>query len=205
MSDRSAERLDEGIESLGTVLSSAARERLLAFVALLQKWNRAYNLTAVRDPEAMVTRHLLDALSILPWIEGPDVLDVGSGGGIPGLVVAIARPEVNITSIDSNGKKIRFQRQAIFELGIDNAEAVHSRIEQFEGRDFHQIISRAFAAPGDFVALTRHLLAPGGHWLAMIGRMEEASVPETVRLVETRALRVPGEQGQRHLMKLETA
>lgn len=205
MSDASTGRLDEGVEALGLALTAAARARLLAFLALLQKWNRAYNLTAVRDPETMVTRHLLDALSILPWIEGPGVLDVGSGAGIPGLVVAMARPDIAVTSVDSNGKKIRFQRQAMFELGIDNATAVHGRIEQFKGEGFDQIVSRAFAAPGDFVALTRHLLAPGGHWLAMMGRMEEASVPEGVRILETRALRVPGEQGQRHLMKLETA
>ncbi|MFC0267101.1 16S rRNA (guanine(527)-N(7))-methyltransferase RsmG [Kushneria aurantia] len=203
MSNALGERLDTGLAALGLEVESAVRERLLAFVALLNKWNRAYNLTAVRDPQTMVTRHLLDALAVLPFIEGPRLLDVGSGAGLPGIVLAIARPDIAVTSVDSVGKKIRFQRQVLFELGIDNVTALNERVEQLGGARFEQIISRAFAAPDAFVALTRHLLTPGGHWLAMVGQAEIDALPEQALITNTRALRVPGEQGQRHLLTIE--
>lgn len=198
-------RLDDGMAALGLSVEGEVRDRLLAFVALLHKWNRAYNLTAVRDIETMVTRHLLDSLAIVPHIEGPKLLDVGSGAGLPGIVVAIARPDIALTSIDSNGKKIRFQRQAAFELGLGNVTPVHDRVEALEGVAFEQITSRAFAAPAEFVTLTRSLLADGGHWLAMAGRVEDIALPDDVRLVQTWALQIPEEPAQRHLLKMDIA
>lgn len=198
-------RLDDGMAALGLSVKGEVRDRLLAFVALLHKWNRAYNLTAVRDIETMVTRHLLDSLAIVPHIEGPKLLDVGSGAGLPGIVVAIARPDIALTSIDSNGKKIRFQRQAAFELGLGNVTPVHDRVEALEGVTFEQITSRAFAAPAEFVTLTRSLLADGGHWLAMAGRVEDIALPDDVRLVQTWALQIPEEPAQRHLLKMDIA
>lgn len=198
-------RLDDGMKALELSVSSDIRSRLLAFVELLHKWNRAYNLTAVRDIDTMVTRHLLDSLAILPWIEGPNLLDVGSGAGLPGIVVAIVRPDVVLTSVDSNGKKIRFQRQAAFELGLENVTPVHDRIEALEGVTFEQITSRAFAAPADFIGLTRSLLTEGGHWLAMAGRVDDLALPDDIRLVNTWPLHIPGEQGQRHLLKMDIA
>ncbi|MFC0337452.1 16S rRNA m(7)G-527 methyltransferase [Kushneria avicenniae] len=198
-------RLDDGMTALGLSVEREVRDRLLAFVALLHKWNRAYNLTAVRDIDAMVTRHLLDSLAILPQIEGPKLLDVGSGAGLPGIVVAIARPDIALTSIDSNGKKIRFQRQAAFELGLGNVTPVHDRVEALAGVTFEQITSRAFAAPAEFVTLTRSLLAEGGHWLAMAGRVDDITLPDDVRLVQTWALQIPQEPAQRHLLKMDIA
>lgn len=203
MNERVIRCLDDGLHAMDLSLSDEVRSRLLAFVALLHKWNGAYNLTAVRDIELMVTRHLLDSMAILPWIEGPRLLDVGSGAGLPGLVLAITRPDITLTSIDSNGKKIRFQRQAVFELGLDNVTPVHDRVETLEGVVFEQITSRAFAAPADFVTLTRDLLAPGGHWLAMAGRVDDINLPESVSLTRTWPLSIPGEQAQRHLLKME--
>ncbi|GHC22430.1 ribosomal RNA small subunit methyltransferase G [Kushneria pakistanensis] len=205
MSEGIERRLDDGMAALQTDVSEEVRERLLAFVTLLHKWNRAYNLTAVRDIETMVTRHLLDSLAILPWIEGPGLLDVGSGAGLPGIVIAIVRPDIALTSIDSNGKKIRFQRQVAFELGLDNVTPVHDRVEALSGVAFEQITSRAFAAPEAFVTLTRSLLAENGHWLAMAGRVDDITLPQDVRLVQTWPLDIPGEQAQRHLLKMDIA
>ena len=198
-------RLDEGLEGLGIAVDAEQRRRLLGLVGLLHKWNRAYNLTAVRSPEEMVARHLLDSAAVLPFVTGPTLLDVGAGPGFPGLVLAILRPELAVSLLDSNGKKVRFQRQAVMELGLTNVTPVQARVEAFEGR-FDQVISRAFASLGDFVALTLPLVAPGGQWLAMKGPAvddELAGVPEGVVPVARHALEVPFEVGSRLLVVLE--
>lgn len=198
-------RLDDGLAELGLRPGPQQRERLLALLALLHKWNRAYNLTAVRSLDAMVTRHLLDSATVLPAIQGPRLLDVGSGPGLPGLVVAILRPDVAVTLLDSNGKKVRFQRQAVLELGLANVVPVQARVESYEDRPFAQVISRAFASLEDFVSLTDPLLAVDGEWLAMKGRLSEdelQGLPEGVELIDRQVLRVPGEPGQRHLLTL---
>ncbi|GAB2787688.1 16S rRNA (guanine(527)-N(7))-methyltransferase RsmG [Halomonas shantousis] len=198
--------LDGGLESLDIRVTPEARERLLALLVLLHKWNRAYNLTAVRSAEAMVTRHLLDSASVLDAVTGPRLLDVGAGPGLPGLVLAILRPELQVTLLDSNGKKVRFQRQAVLELGLSNVTPVQARVESFAPSDFDQLISRAFASLGDFVQLTGHLLADQGEWLAMKGRIDSeelAELPEGVEALECRELRVPGEEGQRHLLRMK--
>lgn len=197
--------LDQGLERLGVAVDAEQRRRLLALVGLLHKWNRAYNLTAVRSPEEMVARHLLDSAAVLPFVTGPSLLDVGAGPGFPGLVLAILRPELAVSLLDSNGKKIRFQRQAVMELGLTNVTPVQARVEAFEGR-FDQVISRAFASLGDFVALTLPLVALGGQWLAMKGPAvddELAGVPEGVVPVARHALEVPFEVGNRLLVVLE--
>ncbi|RKR07254.1 16S rRNA m(7)G-527 methyltransferase [Kushneria sinocarnis] len=199
--------LDEGVAALGLEADDEQRSRLLALVALLHKWNRAYNLTAVRDPVAMVQRHLLDSLAIVPWLRGPRVLDVGSGAGLPGLVLAIMAPRLAVTLLDSNGKKVRFQRQAAHELGLSGVSAVQARVEQYPGGPFEQIVSRAFAAPQAFIDASRHLLAPGGEWLAMIGRddsLRTGSITGATPLACV-PLAVPGAQGDRHLLRLEAA
>lgn len=199
-------RLDAGLEALEIPVDSGARQQLLALLALLHKWNRAYNLTAVRDPEAMVTRHLLDSASVLPAVTGPRVLDVGAGAGFPGLVLAILAPGLDVTLLDSNGKKVRFQRQAVLELGLDNVTPVQARVERFTAGPFDQILSRAFASLGDFVSLSDPLLAAEGEWLAMKGQAcedELAGLPASARLVERRALHVPGEDAERHLLRVQ--
>ncbi|SDL53170.1 16S rRNA m(7)G-527 methyltransferase [Modicisalibacter muralis] len=199
-------RLDSGLAELGIDVDARQRERLLALLTLLHKWNRAYNLTAIRSPDEMVTRHLLDSASVLSAIRGPRLLDVGAGPGFPGLVLAIMKPELAVSLLDSNGKKVRFQRQAILELGLANVTPLQQRVERFAAPAFDQVISRAFASLGDFVMLTEHLLAEGGEWLAMKGPAcedELAGLPPTVMLVERRALEVPGDEASRHLLRLQ--
>lgn len=198
-------RLDQGLERLEVEVDAEQRRQLLGLVALLHKWNRAYNLTAVRSPEEMVARHLLDSAAVVPYIKGPDLLDVGAGPGFPGIVLAILRPELAVTLLDSNGKKVRFQRQAVMELGLTNVTPVQARVEDFEA-PFAQVISRAFASLGDFVSLTLPLVAPGGQWLAMKGPAvgeELAAVPGGIVPVARHVLDVPFEVGQRLLVVLE--
>jgi 16S rRNA (guanine527-N7)-methyltransferase len=200
------ERLDRGLAELAIAVDETQRERLLALLALLHKWNRAYNLTAIRSPDEMVTKHLLDSAAVLPAVRGPRLLDAGAGPGFPGLVLAILAPGLAVSLLDSNGKKTRFQRQAVLELGLTNVTPVQARIERFEAPPFDQVISRAFASLADFVALTEHLLAEGGEWLAMKGRAcedELAALPSTIALVERRALKVPGDDASRQLLRLQ--
>ncbi|WP_110636419.1 16S rRNA (guanine(527)-N(7))-methyltransferase RsmG [Salinicola salarius] len=198
-------RLDEGLAALNIEIDRRQRERLLSLLALLHKWNRAYNLTAVRSPEAMVSRHLLDSASVAFAVSGPTLLDVGSGPGFPGLVLAILDPGLQVTLLDSNGKKVRFQRQAVMELGLDNVRCEQVRVEAF-GATFDQVISRAFASLGDFIGLTEPLLAEGGEWLAMKGGLEPReleSVPAHVAVHERLALSVPGvDDAERQLLRL---
>ncbi|MGM8850506.1 16S rRNA (guanine(527)-N(7))-methyltransferase RsmG [Salinicola halophyticus] len=197
--------LDDGLAALNVEIERPQRQRLLSLLALLHKWNRAYNLTAVRSPEAMVSRHLLDSVSVAFAVRGPTLLDVGSGPGFPGLVLAILNPELQVTLVDSNGKKVRFQRQAVMELGLDNVSCEQVRVESFDAT-FDQIISRAFAALGDFVTLTEPLLAEGGEWLAMKGGLESReleSLPAHVAIHERLALTVPGvDDAERQLLRL---
>lgn len=198
-------RLDQGLAELEVHPDSRQRERLLALLGLLHKWNRAYNLTAVRSIDEMVTKHLLDSAAVLPAVHGPRLLDVGTGPGLPGLVLAILAPHLEVTLLDSNGKKVRFQRQAVLELGLTNVVPVQARVEAHTERPFDQIISRAFASLEDFVELSAALLADDGQWLAMKGRFPEDELqrlPAGIELVARQTLQVPGEPGQRHLLTL---
>jgi 16S rRNA (guanine527-N7)-methyltransferase len=200
-------QLTAGIAALGLALPAGAEARLLAYLALLDKWNRVYNLTAVRDAERMVSHHLLDSLAAVPYFQGERVLDVGSGGGLPGIPLAIARPELQVTLIDSIAKKTAFLLQAKAELGLNNLSVVTSRVEDFRpAAGFDVITSRAFSDLKEFVTLTRHLLAPGGRWLAMKGlypHEEIALLPDGVRVSADHALVVPGLEASRHLIVLE--
>ncbi|MBD3897019.1 16S rRNA (guanine(527)-N(7))-methyltransferase RsmG [Halomonas sp. ML-15] len=201
-----AARLDDGLAQLEITPSHHQREQLHALLALLHKWNRAYNLTAVRSLDEMVPRHLLDSAAVLPFVSGPTLLDVGAGPGFPGLVLAILAPHLKVSLLDSNGKKVRFQRQAVLELGLDNVTPIQARVEALEAEPFDQVISRAFASLDDFVALSDHLLAPGGQWLAMKGPgadEELAGLPTSVGLRQRHTLNVPFESAQRQLLVLE--
>ncbi|WFM71387.1 16S rRNA (guanine(527)-N(7))-methyltransferase RsmG [Halomonas sp. CKK8] len=200
-------RLDGGLAALGIAVDDKQRHRLLALVGLLHKWNRAYNLTAVRTPEEMVTRHLLDSAAVLPFVQGPELLDVGSGPGLPGLVLAILDPSLAVTLLDSNGKKVRFQRQAVMELGLGNVTPEQARVEAFApvAGGYAQVISRAFSSLGDFIALTSRLVAPDGEWLAMKGPAvddELAGLPEEIVVAARHDLAVPYETGSRQLVVL---
>jgi len=200
-------QLDDGLAAQSLDLTAEQRRRLIQYLALLFKWNRAYNLTAVREPAEMVSRQLLDSLSILPWLQGPRVLDVGTGAGLPGIPLAIARPELNFTLLDSNGKKVRFVRQAILELGLSNISAEQQRVERFHPpAPFDTITSRAFAELKDFVSLTAPLLAPGGQWLAMkavLAGEESRALPAGLS-IELLQLNVPGETASRQAVRIRS-
>ena len=205
---RHAEELSQGARELGVELSAQQHEQLLAYLALLIKWNKAYNLTAVRDPDEMVSRHLLDSLSVVPFVAeaGDNWLDVGSGGGMPGIPLAILFPERQFTLLDSNGKKTRFLTQVKLELKLANLEVIHSRVEAFKPEQpFSGIVSRAFSSLEDFANWTRHLGDGQSQWLAMKGVHpddELQALPADFRLAATHVLKVPGCQGQRHLLIL---
>ncbi len=200
-------QLKAGVAALGLALPEGAEAKLLAYLALLDKWNRVYNLTAVRDAERMVSHHLLDSLAAVSCFQGASVLDVGSGGGLPGIPLAIARPELPVTLIDSIAKKTAFLLQVKAELGLANLNVVTGRVEDFRPvTGFDVITSRAFSDLREFVNLTRHLLKPGGRWLAMKGlypHEEIALLPDDVKVSADHALVVPGLEASRHLIVLE--
>ncbi len=204
MSD--AARLAGGVRALGLALDPDAQARLLAFRDLLARWNRVYNLTAVREPAPMVERHLLDSLAVLPHLAAARVLDVGSGAGLPGIPLAIARPEAHFVLLDSRAKRARFLRQALIELGLANAEVAQTRAEDYRPEGpFGAVVSRAFASLGELVRAAGHLVAPAGELLAMKGALTEqelGAVPEAWRVVEVIDLRVPGLTGERRLVRL---
>jgi 16S rRNA (guanine527-N7)-methyltransferase len=198
--------LAEGSAALGVALDGDQSARLLAFVGLLERWNRAYNLTAIRDPAAMVSHHLLDSLAITPYLQGDAILDLGTGAGLPGLPLAIAQPVRRFWLLDSNGKKIRFVRQAVLDLGLSNVEPVQSRIESYRpGRKFSTIVTRAVASTPELYAQTVPLLASPGLLLVMKGRYpgDELGHPALAGLdLRVRPLRVPLLDGERHLIEI---
>lgn len=202
-------RLEHGLRDL--LGDPALADPLMAYLQELQRWNKAYNLTAVRDPGEMVTRHILDSLAVLPaaseWLKGARVCDVGAGAGLPGIPWALACPGAHVTLIDSIGKKVRFMRHAIHALGIGNAEAHQVRAESFEVECvFDVVVCRAFASLHDFVEMTAHLAGDHGRWLAMKGKLvdsELAQLPEGFQVSRADALHVPGLREDRHLVVIE--
>lgn len=201
-----AESLSAGLVQLGLSLSDGQQQALLDYIALLQKWNKVYNLTAVREPENMLYQHLLDSLAVLPYIGAGRLLDVGTGGGLPGIVLAIARPELDITLLDSNQKKTTFLRQASIELGLKNVRVECLRVDDYQPSvAFDMVISRAFSDLGEFVRLSARLCRSGGELLAMKGvypHDELAHLPAQFRQHEVVTLHVPGLEAQRHLVIL---
>lgn len=199
-------QLEQGAATLGIALPALAREKLLAYAALLYKWNRTYNLTALRDPEQAVPYHLLDSLAVLPYLPAGRLLDVGSGGGMPGIVLAIARPDLAVTLLDSNSKKSAFLQQAAIELALANISVHAGRVEQYHPAvGFAAITARAFSELADFVRLSRHLLAADGRWLALKGlwpHAEIARLPPDIAVEAVHRLAVPGVDGERHLVVL---
>jgi len=185
-------------------LNDSQQQQLLAFLALLNKWNKAYNLTAVRDERVMVSRQLLDSLSIVPWITTDHLLDVGAGGGMPGIPLAIVFPDKRFTLLDSNGKKTRFLNQCVLELGLKNVDVIHGRAEDCQPEQpFRQISSRAFTALENLVTWCEQLLAQDGEFLAMKGQYpddEVAALPSHWQVESNHSLNVPGADGERHLL-----
>jgi 16S rRNA (guanine527-N7)-methyltransferase len=207
--------LNEGIEQLGIAVNDAQRQKLLDYVALLGKWNAVYNLTAIRDPRQMLIQHILDSLAIIPFIarraRPQSALDVGSGGGLPGIVMAIVLPDWQITLNDIVHKKTAFQSQAKLQLGLNNLSVVTGRVENLrpgiEVPDlFDVIVSRAFAELSDFVTLARHLVADNGRIWAMKGIKPDAEIarlPADTKVCSIERLRVPMLDAERHLIEIE--
>lgn len=197
--------LQQGLREMRLDLAAPVQKKLLNFLELLEKWNRAYNLTAVRDPEQMVPRHLLDSLTVLPYLQGPRVLDIGTGAGLPGIPLALARPDLEFTLLDSNAKKTRFATQALHELGLKNVVVQQERVEKFHPETkFDTLIARAFASIPDMLAASRHLCAPHGRFLVMKGvfpQEELAAVTDGYR-PEVKSLRIPGLDAARHVVIL---
>jgi 16S rRNA (guanine527-N7)-methyltransferase len=206
-----SQRLRDGLAAMHLELPPEQQEKLLAYLALLKKWNRTYNLTAIRDENEMVNQHLLDSLSLLPAIEksalaGRRWADVGSGAGLPGIPLAIARPTLEFTLIETVEKKSAFQRQAKIELGLKNLAVLGGRVEEVAAGGFDAVVSRAFAELADFVRLAGHLPVPGGRLYAMKGAIPEDEIgrlPEGWAVAECVKLEVPGLNAQRHLIVLE--
>jgi 16S rRNA (guanine527-N7)-methyltransferase len=205
-----AQPIEQGLAAMKVDLPLPARERLAAHLELIEKWNRVHNLTAVRDMQQMVGLHLLDSLALLPHLgNAKSAIDVGTGPGFPGVPLAIARPDVRFTLLDSSHKKCAFLEQAKTELGLANVTVACERVEQYRPQQrFDAVISRAFADLADFVVQSQHLVAPGGRFLAMKGVYpfdEIARVPASHRVAEVVELAVPSLDAKRHLVLLEAA
>jgi len=204
-----ADALAAGIRALGLDIAAAAQQRMLDYLALIEKWNKAYNLTAVREPQKMLTHHLLDSLAVLPYLRGSRVLDVGTGAGLPGIPLALTRPEWRFTLLDSNHKKTAFLRQAVIELQLGNVEVVCARVEIWAApQPFDTVVSRAFSDVAEFIALAGRLCAKDGIVIAMKGvypHEELTQLPRAFRLHAVVPLQVPGLGAERHAALLQPA
>lgn len=198
------ELLADGLATMQIDLPADAPAKLLAYLGLLVKWNGTYNLTAVRDPAEMVSRHLLDSLAVLPYIHGETLADLGSGAGLPGIPLAIARPDLHVTLVESNGKKARFLREVARSLPLANVKVEQVRVQDAQGQ-FATVTARAFASIGDMLVWGGHLLADDGRWLAMKGHAdpaEIAAIPAAFRVVAVHELTVPDATGERCVIEL---
>ncbi len=198
-----------GLKTLGIAADTALLDNLLVYLAQLDKWNKAYNLTAVRNPAEMVTRHILDSYTIAPYIKGTRIIDVGTGAGLPGIPLALLNPQQNYTLLDTNGKKVRFLQHVVGELGLSNVTPVQSRVEEFQPAEgFDTVVCRAFTSVNDFIAGSGHLLAPAGQLVAMKGKLpaeEMSALPPEWLVAVKDPLQVPGLDGERHAIVLQRA
>jgi 16S rRNA (guanine527-N7)-methyltransferase len=196
--------LDQRIDALGVDVPAQARRKLLDYVGLILKWNKVYNLTAIRDEVQAIDLHITDSLTLAPHVDVTRLADIGAGAGLPGIVLAIVRSDLQVDLVDTVDKKCVFMRQAAGQLGLGNVTVHHTRVEQWRpAQGFDAITSRAFAELGDFVRWTDHLLTPDGKWLAMKGVYPSAEVerlPAGVHVAERIALALPGVDAERHLI-----
>lgn len=201
------ERLRDGLRSLGLAEAGGECAILARFLVLLDKWNKAFNLTAVRDPSEMVSRHVLDSLTVLPYLHGLSVLDVGTGAGLPGIPLAVLAPRRQFVLLDSGGKKTRFVSHAVGELNIGNVEVVQTRVENFvPAVPFDTVVCRAFSSLREFVERCGALVGRGGRLVAMKGRLPRAelsALPAAWDVAESVRVMVPGLAGERHIIIME--
>ena len=205
MADDLLQQIKQGCVNLGLSLTDGQQVQLSCYVALLAKWNKVYNLTSVRDPKEMVSRHILDSLTIVPYIHGDSLLDVGTGAGLPGIPIAIVFPQMAVTLLDTNSKKTRFLQQAKAELKLDNVTIVHARVEEAELPKFSIITARAFASIKDIIALTGRHCDDAGRLLLMKGLRpddELEAISGEFKLHDVVELDVPGSDEQRHLVRI---
>lgn len=205
MAKNIGQQIQQGSEKLGLDLTDDQISRLQTYVGLLDKWNKVYNLSAIRDPNEMVSRHILDSLTILPYLKGDSLLDVGTGAGLPGIPVAIMHPEIAVTLLDTNSKKTRFLQQVKAELGLDNVTVVHARVEEAELPKFAMVTARAFATIKDIIDLTGQHCDDAGCLLLMKGTYPDEELDAMsggFKLQDVVTLTVPDCEGQRHLVRL---
>ncbi|WP_444959006.1 16S rRNA (guanine(527)-N(7))-methyltransferase RsmG [Microbulbifer sp. ZKSA002] len=199
-------RLLEAAAQMSVVLSDRQQDQLLEYLALFARWNSAYNLSAIRDPEQMLERHIIDSLSVVNLCGEGSLIDVGSGGGLPGIPLAIVHPERAVTLLDSNGKKTRFLFQVASTLPLPNITVVNERVEAFvPEQPFAGVVSRAFASIEDMVNGSEHMLAPRGRFYAMKGKLPEdelSALPKGIKVEQVHRLSVPGCDGERHMIQL---
>ncbi|MEW5007769.1 16S rRNA (guanine(527)-N(7))-methyltransferase RsmG [Cycloclasticus sp. 46_83_sub15_T18] len=197
--DRAA--LDAGLEKMDITLPSESVDKLIAFLHMLVKWNRVYNLSAIREPADMLSLHLLDSLSVLPHLHGESCIDVGTGAGLPGIPLAIARPDMRFGLLDSNSKKTRFVQQACIELGLKNVSCIHDRIERYQPvKKFDTVTARAFTSLPELLTLTRHLLMDDGQLLAMKSKEVDVLERDDFKFNRVESLRVPTLEAERNLV-----
>jgi 16S rRNA (guanine527-N7)-methyltransferase len=197
--------LASGIASLNLNVTDQQVDQLLNFIKLIEKWNKAYNLTAIRDREEMARLHILDSLAIVPHIEGKRIIDIGTGAGLPGIPLAIFLPEVGFTLLDSNAKKTRFVQQVVLELKLKNVEVLHSRVENYHPEQrYDAVLTRAFASLPDIVKLTAHLLTEDGVLLAMKGQSLDAELAEITAKKSVISVSVPGTDVERCLVRIQS-
>lgn len=198
------EQLKNGLATMNIDLTTTQQLLLLEYVSLLKKWNSTYNLTALRDENQMISHHILDSLTLLPYVQNAhSMMDVGSGGGMPGIPTAICRPDLSITLLDSNTKKTTFLQQAVIELGLKNVTVASGRVETMYDKKVDVVTSRAFAELHDFVALTKHLLNDHGYWAAMKGVYpyeELENLPKNIEVYQIDKLFVPTLDAERHMV-----
>ena len=200
------DQLKRGLELLQLTCNEKQLNQLLNYLDLLERWNKAYNLTAIRDPFDMINLHLLDSLAISAELQGDRFIDVGTGPGLPGIPLAIINQNKNFTLLDSNGKKTRFLFQTKLELGLDNILEVNQRVQDFHPKQTYDcVLSRAFSSLGDMVENCQHLLNQNGYFLAMKGKLPQAELselPKNYKVEKLSSINVPGVEGQRHLIKI---